>query len=217
MANKHSPLPKGAFDGALDLIDPAVQISQRTSMAMATGVDPFSRKIYLVGDICDAILGMFLPAFQILDSTDGAIQIVLSSPGGSEPAGWAIYDAIRLARNPVIIDGYGSVFSIAALIFQAGLYRRLAPNCRFMIHNGSVLIDGGIGANEAVGMGEEVKKNNHRYAKAIQDRSNLTFREVEDLCRAETFLSAEETIKMGFADGMIPFQTKQVKNKRKKK
>lgn len=187
-------------------VNPLFELAQRTSTALNTGIDPFTRTIYLVGEINEDSLCHFLPAFNVLDSTDGTIRVVLSSPGGSEPAGWAIHDLIKLALNPVVVDGYGLVASIAAIILQAGSYRRLAPSCRFMIHNGSVLIDGGIGANEAVGMGEEVKKNNEKYAKTLQERSKLTLKEVEGLCRAETFMSADEAIKAGFADGTIPNQ-----------
>lgn len=207
--NNGSPDPMG-------FTDPAVELLQRVSMTLGTGTDPSNRRIFLVGEVDEETLYRFLVAFTTLDATDGAIQIVMASPGGSEPCGWAIYDAIKLARNTVIIDGYGAVYSIAALILQAGSYRRLTPNCRFMIHNGSVLINGGINSNEAVGMGKEVEKNSIRYAKALQERSPLTLKQVEEMCRAETFLSAEETIQAGFADGTVPFSGPTQKKKGKK-
>jgi ATP-dependent protease ClpP protease subunit len=212
----NSPVPVLTLDG-LDLIDPAIELAQRTNMTLGSGVDPFARRLYLIGEISTEILYRFLAAFQVLDSTDGAIQIILASPGGSEVCGWAIYDAICMAHNSVVIDVYGAAFSIAALILQAGTYRRLAPNARFMIHNGSIIIEGGIGANEVVGMGEEVRKNSENYAKALQERSNLTLKEVETLCRAETFLGAEEAIKHGFADGTIPSQKNTKRDPVKKK
>lgn len=198
-------------------IDPRFELAQRIGATLGTSVDAFARRVYLIGEINEEAMYRFITSFQVLDSTLGQISITLASPGGAEAAGWGIYDAIKLAANPVTIDGFGGVFSIAACIFQAATTRRLAPQSRFMIHNGSVLIDGGLGANEAIGMGEEVKRNNSRYHKILQARSNLTFDEVSDMCRDETFLSAEEAVKYGFADEIISYRPAKKIGKGKKK
>jgi ATP-dependent protease ClpP protease subunit len=194
---------KAPLEG-VEIIHPALDTAQRMTLTLQTGVDPYTRRLYLLGEIDDDTLHHFIPAFQILDSTEGAINIVLASPGGSEAVGWAVYDTIKLARNPVIIDGYGGVYSIAASIMQAGGYRRLAPNCRFMIHNGTVTMGSEVGTNEFVNMGQEAEKNNQKYHRILAERSGRTTEEIADFCRNESFFSAQEAIAKGFADGLVP-------------
>lgn len=198
-------------------VDPNLELAQHVSLALTTGVDTFARRMYLIGEVNEEMLCHFLPAFQVLDSTQGAIQIVLASPGGSEPIGWAIYDAIKLANNPVVMDGYGGIYSIAASIFQSATFRRIAPNARFMIHNGSVMIDGGLGANEAVGLGDEVKKNNLRYHQALSERSSFSLKEIATFCNKDTFFTAKESVKHGFADAILEPMVKKGKSAPKAK
>lgn len=175
---------------------------------MATGVDVPARLIYLMGEINNEVAYRFMVALQTLDRIEGDIRIILTSVGGEEDAGYAIYDAIRLSKNKVIIEGYGAVQSIAALIIQAGNVRLLSPECRFMVHNGSLTLSEGIEADTLVAIGKEVLVNNARYHSALATRSGQTIHKIRKLCKDETFFTAQEAVYIGLADRVMKIKKK---------
>lgn len=148
-----------------------------------------------------------------LDATSGPIRVFLNSEGGEEPAGYALHDAIKMCRNHVTIEGYGSVWSIAAAVFQAGDRRLLAPNSLLMVHNGftgeklkrqdEVLVEA-----------ERLRRHNTRYYKILSDASGQPVDRVKAWCRRETYFLAGEAVAAGFADEIIkPFKGAKRKDK----
>lgn len=179
------------------------ETQQQVMASMNTGVDFESRTIYLVGEVDGHMLHRFVTSFEALDKAPGPIRVVLSTPGGSEPDGYAIYDLMRIANNPTIVEGYGAVQSIGALILQAADIRLLAPECRVMVHNGSVEFGQALNTDTLVAIGQEVNRNNKRYQEALASRSNLSSNKVRELIDKETYMSAGECVQWGFADGVI--------------
>ena len=186
-------------------VSPALanDLTSRIGNCLSLGADPTCNTLYLVGEIDDELAYRFLVGLHVLDSIGMPIKVVMCSPGGSDSAGCAIYDAIRLAKNHVTIDGYGCVQSIAALILQAADCRRLSPETRFMIHNGSINMSGGVDANTMVSIGREIEHNNIRYSRILADRSGKSLSEIKALCNEETYYSANEAVDFGFADEVI--------------
>jgi len=170
---------------------------------MSLGVDVPGRRIFLFGEINSEMSYRIVSAFQVLDSTKGPINISLNSPGGSETDGYAIYDVINMSKNRVTIEAYGAVQSMAAAILQAADYRLIAPECRFMIHNGSVGLHGDIDVNTVASLNKEIQSHTARYHKILAERSGQSQKEVERLCKQETFFNAAETVINGFADEVI--------------
>lgn len=180
---------------------PHIQLMQRTSFAAEMQFDPESRTIFLLEEITEEVMKRFLPQFYILDSTPGDISIVMSSVGGSLLDGMVIYAAIKAARNNVTIYGTGCIYSMAAIIMQAGTTRLLDENCRFMIHSGS----GG-----AVGEAKVVKANVAEHQQLIrmmhdivQKASGLSKEKVKELFFNESFMSAREAVKLNLADRVV--------------
>lgn len=196
-------------------VSPALanDLTNRIGNCLSLGADPSQSTLYLVGEIEDELAYRFLVGLHVLESTGLPIKIVMCSPGGSDSAGCAIYDAIRLAKSHVTIDGYGCVQSIAALILQAADRRRLSPETRFMIHNGSINMNGGVDANTMVSIGKEIEHNNLRYSRILADRSGKSLSEIRALCNEETYYSATEAVDFGFADEVISLvpQSKKVR------
>lgn len=176
------------------------------------------RVLYLIGDCDEKFAAKAIPVLESLDSEDGDIRIVLNCNGGSETDGYAIYDAITMCRNHVTIDGYGSVYSIAAAIFQAGDRRRLAPNAQFMIHNGTIPHDKeDLEQNRVLDMAEQIRKDNERYYQILSHSSQQPMEIIEEFCRAETFFSAQEAYEAGFADEVMEPQKSKAARKKKRK
>jgi ATP-dependent Clp protease protease subunit len=173
---------------------------------LITGANFAQRRIYLVGEITDAIAYRFMLIFDVMDSVDGPIQVFIHTPGGEETSGYAIYDKIVHGRNRVETVGIGGVLSIASMIFQAGDIRSLYPQALLLIHNGSLdMGENGttIPQDRLVEMGEEIKKGNAKYHKILSERSGKKLSEVKALCEKETVYNAEEAVAAGFADRIV--------------
>jgi ATP-dependent Clp protease protease subunit len=177
--------------------------AEEHSFALGHGIDPETRTIYLVGQIDDEMLFRFTVGFRMLDSSKGPIRIVLNSPGGSETAGFAIYDVLLMARNEVAIDGYGSVQSIAALVLQGADRRRLSPECRFMVHNGTLEFTGPVYQGTVTAIADESKFLTTRYRELLARASKQSIATISDWCDSERYFSAREAIAAGFADVLI--------------
>lgn len=175
-------------------------------------VDPNAREILLFGTVTTELSTQVIFNIRQLDrDAKTNISLVVNSDGGEEYGGWAIYDTLCLARSKIIAQCYGQCMSIAVLILQACDTRLLAPNCRLMIHNGS-LTAGSLSYEKFQVLIKEENVLTKRYYDALAERSGLSVKKVIELCNQETYMDAEEAVKYGFADGILG-QTK----KRKKR
>ena len=163
--------------------------------------DVNERVIYLMGGIDDDQARQFIILLNFLDNiAKEPIRILLSSDGGSEEAGYAIYDAIKLARNPVLIDGIGMVASMAAVILQAGDVRRLSQNSVYMIHHGSMSMPDHVEQDKVMAISRLIETNNVKYHTLMANRTGLAMAEICKMSEEETYLSAGDAVRKGFAD-----------------
>lgn len=178
-------------------------LGERLGAAMEGGVLTDSRTLLVFGGISDEQASRTAAALEVLDESEGAVRIVMSSCGGDVDAGFTIYDAIRMNHNPVQIDCYGVVQSIATLILQAATLRRLSPECRMMVHAGSAsLTDLSPGA--LVQISREIAYLHERYISILADRSGSPLEDVRKICEQETYFSAPEAVAAGLADDVLP-------------
>jgi ATP-dependent Clp protease, protease subunit len=180
--------------------------TQRASALLNSGIDYASRRLYLVGFIDEDMSARILPTFHLIDDSEGPVYVFINSCGGSVDDGFAIYDVLTAAQNRVITIGYGGVASMASLIFQAGSERVMAPNARFMIHNGSITFGEAVDLGKVWTTSKETRKTHEIYCSILAERSGNTLSEIKKMCTAETFLSAQETVAKGFADGILGFE-----------
>lgn len=175
--------------------------SGRLSNVHTVGVDWKSRTVWIVGELDELKAYQYVPAIRLLDETPGPIKVMIMSNGGCEPGGFAIYDTLMSLKNEVVTIGYGHVYSIAALIFQAGDTRLLAPNCELMMHNGSIHLDGGDTNTDYIEeLAAEAVRNNGRYHRAIANRTGIDLQKIEQWCKDEKYFSATEAVDAGLAD-----------------
>jgi len=195
----------------------AMPVDVALSLASGTGVHLPSRTIFLTGDVSSEMLAKFLPALYSLDRPGAPIRVILSTHGGDAGSGHAIYDAMRMAQSPVVVDAYGSCMSMGAVLLQGGDLRRIAPQCRFMIHNCFLEMSDG-NANKLLVTAKEASHMDERNAEILSLRSEKTTKEIIALFENDTFLSAEQTVKCGFADSVLSYSDKGLKiTKRKSK
>lgn len=191
---------------------------KKFSATLSCGMDVQTRTVYLIGEIDEKMAYHFLVSLAHLDSTSGDIRLVISSPGGIEYYGYAIYDAIRHTNNTVIAEGYGIVGSMGAAIFQGADIRYLSQNCDYFVHNGSLEVGSGhIEQDRIQELADRVRVDLKKYYQILFDNSNLSMEEIKDYCDEEKSFSAQEAVAAGFADKVMkPNKNKVRKNKRKR-
>ena len=181
---------------------------------VAVTMDELAREVLLFGTINSEVASQVILSIRQLDRAEKKnIHLIISSGGGEEAAGWAIYDALCLTRCKVIGQCFGECMSIAALVLQGCDSRLLSPNCRTMVHNGTVAYNGPLD-KVRVALKEENFLTQMYYEK-LAEKSNLSIDKIKKLCDDETYFSAEEAIAYGLADGILG-QMKKAKRKVRK-
>lgn len=146
----------------------------------------------------------FIKCMTFLESINNEpITIILNSPGGCIFSSFAIYDRIKECKCETIIRGYGSIMSGASIIMQAGKVRQMTQNSVFMIHDGSVLFDNDMNKakkwlqayDNMSGAMYDIYFNNMK-----KKNKKLTIDEVIKMCKDETILNAEDSVRLGLID-----------------
>jgi len=136
--------------------------------------------------------------------------------GGSWNDGLMILQAMRLSKCVVNTLAYGQASSMSGIIIQGSDKRVLMPDCEFMIHHGSISIeDSSRAAREAVAWNEKAcKRMLHIFAtRAIIGpffkEKEYSISRIKDYIdkklqsKSDWYLTAEEAIYYGFADGIL--------------
>lgn len=176
---------------------------ERTAQILQTSADYAARKIFLFGEIDDATAHRTVVALNVMDSVPGGITVLMHTCGGHVESGWAIFDAIRAAKNAVTIVGYGAVMSMGAVILQAADLRLMAPRCRLMFHTGSVSMVGDSDSDKLISVATEIDGIRERFIDLFTERSHLTRSRVRELLLKETYFSAAEALEHGLIDGVL--------------
>ena len=134
------------------------------------------------------------------------ITIVWLSYGGDWDAGMAIYDLINEIKSPVIFKGYGRCRSMGSIIIQSCDKRYLSVNCTFMIHYGSMAIEGH--GKDVQSNVDESKKNDKTmediYLSKIKEKHPRYTRErLKELMKYDKFMTSQEAVDLGLADKVI--------------
>jgi ATP-dependent Clp protease protease subunit len=107
------------------------------------GMDIFSRllreRIVFIGfPVDDHVASLVIAQLLFLESEDPDkdIMLYINSPGGSVPAGLAIYDTMQYIKAPIATICIGMAASMAAILLAGGESgkRTALPNSKIMIH-----------------------------------------------------------------------------------
>lgn len=170
------------------------------------------KDFYILGAIDDDSLTMLEELEELSqNSPDTLVRVHMCSEGGQEPVGWALFDKLKTIKNTIETYGFGQISSIAALIFQAGDTRYIAPNATYMIHRGSVNIDSSDVTFESF---EKIYKtwleNNEKYHKKIWESSSYfspndrtLYEKIVQFSKDESYLDASTLLKLGLVDNIL--------------
>lgn len=142
-----------------------------------------------------------LTKLGIYDSKEVYIELVIHSPGGCVYSGFNLIDFIETFPIPIITTGTGTVASMATLILLAGKKRRLTKNAHILIHQIRSIIGGK--RDDIMDYIKHLEDIQKQFIKYISERTKLSKTEVEQLLKRESWIMAEEAIKMGLIDDII--------------
>ena len=177
--------------------------------------NPEARSIMLMGDLTEARSLEIITALIVLSAQNNPetgvpdpIKIYVSTYGGSADEMFGIYDVINMCKEKgVIIEtvGLGKVMSAGTLILAAGSdgHRKIGKHTRVMIH---AVAGGSMGELHSIQNElEQMKGLQDSYIKAISDETELSKKQVQGLLnrKVNVYLSAEEAIEKGLADGYM--------------
>jgi ATP-dependent protease ClpP protease subunit len=129
--------------------------------------------------------------------TFSRIRVRINSPGGDAFEGIAICNLLRAQGKPIetCIDGIAA--SSASIIAMAGDVRTAGHNAMMMIHNAWSVACGD--AVEMRKMADILDKISESIAQTYVDRTGKTMAEIKALMDAETWMSADDCVRDGFA------------------
>jgi len=177
--------------------------------------EPDLRVIGLYSDVSDEKIAELTQAILYLNEVNKLspeenrkpIEFYINTYGGSAHDMFALYDVMELVKSETEIHtiGVGKVMSAGTLLLAAGTKgkRKIARNCRVMIHN---VAAGNFGilpnlANEL----EAIQQLQEDYITAMVENTKFTRKKLEKLLneKVNIYLSAEEAVQYGLADEIM--------------
>jgi ATP-dependent Clp protease protease subunit len=136
------------------------------------------------------------------------ITIIMSTPGGLETEGMAIFDAIKSSPCHITIVVRGEASSMGSYILQSADERCIAPNSILMMHYGS---SNGYGldhkktAKSWIVFEEKYGKKLDEilFQKILSKHPEFKRKKFDDMLNFDTILTAEEAVELGLADKIL--------------
>jgi ATP-dependent Clp protease, protease subunit len=135
---------------------------------------------------------------ELSDIKASQIDLHINSPGGLVFDGITIFNLLK--QHPANVTTYidGLAASIASVIALAGDRVIMAENALFMIHKASGMVYGN--SDDMRDFAEKLDKVNSSIATTYISKTKKAEKEIDNLMSAETWLTADEALEMGFVD-----------------
>ena len=173
------------------------------------------RTIGLFSDILEEPIAELVHALLYMNETNKnkeeedkePIEFYLSTYGGSADDMFALYDIMKNIQKTTEIHtvGVGKVMSAGVPLLACGTKgkRRIAKNCRIMIHSVSAGNQGNI--HDLVNELEAVEELQKMYINCLVEETKMTESQLKKMLKRKVnvYLSAEQAIKLGIADEIL--------------
>lgn len=130
------------------------------------------------------------------------VRLLVNSPGGDPFTGASIYNLLRGHGQPITTEILGMAASAASIVAMAGDQVLVARNGQAMIHRAQGMAFGDADTMRTVAT--LLDQTDAAMAGVYQARTGLPLEQIVNLMAAETFMSADELVALGFADGLLP-------------
>lgn len=129
------------------------------------------------------------------------VTVRINSPGGDVFDGMAIYNALQSHKGTVTTRIESLAASMASVIAMAGKKVQAYDNAMLMIHNAWVLAIGS--QYELREIADILEKIDTNILNIYYEKSKTGKRELADMMKAETWMTATEAKEKGFIDAII--------------
>ena len=185
-------------------------IIERSSRGERT-YDIFSRLlmdriIFLGTEVDDDVANILIAQLLFLeaDSPGKEIQLYINSPGGSVPAGLAIYDTMQHLTSPVATTCVGMAASMGCFLLAAGTKGKRAalPNARIMMHQPSGGAERGAAADIEI-VAREILQNRAMLYSLLGKHTGQPLERIEREFERDRWFSSVEAQHYGIVDMVI--------------
>ncbi len=136
-----------------------------------------------------------------LNAGSGDMTVWINSPGGDVFAGAEIYTMLKEYPGKVTVKIDALAASAASVVAMAGDSVKMSPVAMLMIHNPSTIAIGDKREMEAaIKVLDSVKE---AIITAYRDKTGMSKGKLSQLMDDETWMPADEAVKMGFADEVL--------------
>jgi len=166
-----------------------------------------NRTVYVMHEInAELLASISLQLFALDLQSNKPIHLYICSPGGSVTDGLAIIDIMQTISSPIYTYAYGSVASMAAVIFAFGQKRYILPNAQIMLHQPMGGVQGQ--ASDIQIAANRIQQVKEKINNMIALRCSKPMHEVEKDTDRDIYLDAKGAIEYGIADFIV--ESKQI-------
>ncbi|TKG71038.1 ClpP family protease [Prauserella endophytica] len=137
------------------------------------------------------------------DDPEADISLYINSPGGSVPAGMAIFDTMELVRCDVATFGLGLAASMGQFLLSAGTpgKRHALPHCQILMHQPSA----GVGGTESDIriQAEMLRASKRELAGLIATHTGQPVERIVADSDRDRWFTASEAREYGFIDRVV--------------
>ena len=161
-----------------------------------------NRTIRIIGEITDDTAAYICSEIRYLSrNSKEPLTLILNSHGGSISAGMAIYDTLNASGCEVTTVVEGMAASMAAFLATCAATkgrRFCQPNAEIMVHQPLGGVQGQ--ASDITIAADHINSTKRKMTKIFANSVNLEESKIKTLTDRDTWLSAEDALKMGFVD-----------------
>lgn len=160
------------------------------------------RIIVLGSEVEESMANQICSQLVLLAAEDSErdISVYINSPGGSVPAGMAIYDTMQLIKPDVVTVAMGFAASMGQVLLAAGAHgkRYALPHARIMMHQPSAGL-GGTASDIAISA-EVFRRSKQEIAELTAYHTGQTVERILADSDRDKWFAADEARDYGFVD-----------------
>ncbi|MBR1851733.1 MAG: ATP-dependent Clp protease proteolytic subunit [Lachnospiraceae bacterium] len=165
-----------------------------------------NREVFLTEEVSSETVAALIKQMLLLEQeSHEPIYFYISSLGGDVTAGLALYDVITMMESEVYTVAMGMVASMGTILYLAGTRRYILPSSQLMIHDPSYG-NGNFSYCKPAELQQKVdklKETGGKLSKIIAEKTGRPLKEVQRLCKTDSYFNSEESLKFGLATEIL--------------
>jgi len=164
-------------------------------------------KMLEVFDIADDTISSKVVS-EFLDANKEATDITvrINSRGGDVQEGWAIHDLLVNSGKKIKTIGESKVYSIATIVFLAGVEREMMQNADGLIHNPFIppyTLADKYGSEDLEKIAESLRQEEEKILDFYSEKTGTDKAKLAEYMKEDTKLSADDMLSLGFATKIV--------------